>query len=80
MIFFKRSEFDRYARWRSEGSAHEFFSFDMMKEVVLPLPPIDIQKAIVDVYKGIEQLRNAYNQLQDLTKSLFPALIQRVSQ
>jgi type I restriction enzyme M protein len=79
MMFFKRAEFDRYARWRSEGSAHEFFSFDMMKEVRIPLPPIHIQEAIVNVYKGLEEARLRCIELQKIAASICPALIQRVS-
>lgn len=79
MMFFKRAEFDRYARWRSEGSAHEFFSFEMMKEVQIPLPPIDIQQAIVDAYIGMDKAREYTIQLQDIVRNLCPALIQRVS-
>lgn len=79
MMFFKRAEFDRYARWRSEGSAHEFFSFDMMKEVQIPLPPIHIQRAIVNVYKGLEEARLRCIELQKMAATICPALIQRVS-
>ena len=79
MMFFKRAEFDRYARWRSEGSAHEFFSFEMMSEVRIPLPPIHIQEAIVNVYKGLEEARIRSIELQKMVETICPALIQRVS-
>ena len=49
-IYFNRSEFDRYARYMSKGSAHEFFEFSDMEAVELPLPDIKIQKAIADIY------------------------------
>lgn len=79
MMFFKRAEFDRYARWRSEGSAHEFFSFEMMSEVRIPLPPIHVQEAIVNVYKGLEEARIRSIELQKMAATICPALIQRVS-
>lgn len=56
MLFFKRAEFDRFARWRSEGSAHEFFTFEMMKDVSIPLPSIEVQRELVCVYNGLKDL------------------------
>lgn len=50
MLWFMRPEFDRYARYRSYGSAHEYFEFEEMKNVCLPKPPIEIQNAIVEVF------------------------------
>ena len=52
MMWFKRSEFDRYARYMSKGSAHEFFEYSDMEEVRIPIPDICVQKAISDIYKG----------------------------
>ena len=51
-LFFCRTEFDRYARFHSWGSARETFSLDDMKEVRMPLPPIYVQKAIVGIYEA----------------------------
>lgn len=53
MMWFKRPEFDRYARFKSHGSAHEFFDYDEMCDVELPIPSIDIQQAIVDEYNTV---------------------------
>ncbi|MDF4221084.1 restriction endonuclease subunit S [Maribacter sp. M208] len=50
MMWFRRPEFDRYARFRSHGSAHEFFDYDEMCEVTLPIPSIEKQQQIVDEY------------------------------
>ena len=50
-LFFCRTEFDRYARFHSWGSGRETFSLDDMKEVRMPLPSIDVQKAIVGIMK-----------------------------
>lgn len=56
LLWFKRPEFDRYARYMSQGSAHEFFEFDDMCRVKIPLPPIEVQRAYVDAYKGLTAL------------------------
>jgi type I restriction enzyme S subunit len=53
MMWFRRPEFDRYARFRSHGSAHEFFDYDEMCEVELPIPSIEKQREIVREYNTI---------------------------
>lgn len=55
MMWFKRPEFDRYARFKSHGSAHEFFTFEEMCNVMLPVPPIEEQRRIVAEYQTIER-------------------------
>ena len=47
MMWFRRPEFDRYAIYHSHGSAHEYFTFENMCEVELPIPPIEQQQRIV---------------------------------
>ncbi len=79
MLFFKRSEFDRYARWRSEGSAHEFFTFEMMQNVEVPLPSIEVQNAIVELYHCLDEAKKISSQAREQLKTLCPALVQRAS-
>ncbi len=55
MMWFRRPEFDRYARFKSHGSAREVFEWDEMCEVMLPVPPIEEQRKIVAQYQAIEQ-------------------------
>lgn len=54
MMWFRRPEFDRYARFKSHGSAREIFSWDDMCEVLLPVPSIEKQRKIVKEYKTIQ--------------------------
>lgn len=61
MMWFRRPEFDRYARFKSHGSAHEFFEYELMCQVELPIPHIDKQKEIVKEYNVIQN-RIALNQ------------------
>ena len=53
MMWFCRSEFDRYARFKSHGSAREIFSWEEMCDVKLPVPPIGQQQKIVSEYEAI---------------------------
>ncbi|WP_291094555.1 restriction endonuclease subunit S [Empedobacter sp. UBA6745] len=53
LMWFKRPEFDRYARFKSHGSAHEFFDMDEMNDVELPIPSIEKQREIVAQYEAV---------------------------
>ncbi len=55
MMWALRPEFDRYARFMSNGSAREMFSWDEMCEVYLPIPDIDEQRRIVAEYQAVEK-------------------------
>ncbi len=55
MMWFRRPGFDRYARFKSHGSAREIFSWEEMCDVELPIPPIDQQRKIVAEYNAIQQ-------------------------
>lgn len=67
LMWFKRPEFDRYVRFKSHGSAHEFFEYDQMCEVELPIPSITKQKEIVKEYNVIQ---NRITLNQQLIKKL----------
>ncbi len=75
MMWFKRSEFDRYARYMSKGSAHEFFEYSDMEEVRIPIPSIDVQKSIVNIYKSCEERKLINEKLKAQIKDICPILI-----
>jgi type I restriction enzyme, S subunit len=54
MMWFRRPEFDRYARFKSHGSAREIFDWEEMCNTLLPIPSITIQKEIVKEYNVIQ--------------------------
>lgn len=53
MMWFRRPEFDRYARFHSHGSAREVFDWSEMCEVMLPVPNIEHQREIVAEYETL---------------------------
>lgn len=55
MMWAKRPEFDRYARYMSHGSVRELFSWEDMCNVMLPVPPIEEQRRIVSEYQTVER-------------------------
>ena len=76
-LYFSRSEFDRYARYVSKGSAHEFFDWDEMCRVKIPLPPPDVQQSIVNLYHCIEEAKRIVAEAREQMRTLCPALIQK---
>ncbi len=54
MMWFCRPEFDRYARFKSHGSAREIFDWEEMCNVQLPIPSIEKQREIVEEYNTIQ--------------------------
>lgn len=63
MMWFRRSEFDRYARFHSHGSAREVFDWDELCNVYLPIPDIDEQHKMVAEYQAVEQRIENNNRL-----------------
>lgn len=74
-LWCKRKEFDRYARFNSWGSARENFSFDDMCRVKIPLPPIEVQQAIVDVYRCAKEAKAIAEEADRLSREICPALV-----
>ena len=78
-LLFNRPEFDRYTRFNSWGSARETFDWNEMCRVQIPLPPIDVQQAIVDVYHCMERAKQIATTAHEKLKTLCPALVQRAA-
>jgi type I restriction enzyme S subunit len=74
LLWFKRPEFDRYARFHSWGSARETFNWENMCSVSLPIPSVAKQEAIVEVYKALEK-RKEMNQILLNMLNTFPSTI-----
>jgi type I restriction enzyme S subunit len=53
MMWFRRPEFDRYARFHSHGSAREIFDWEELCDVMLPVPSITRQREIVSEYETL---------------------------
>lgn len=66
-MYFNRSEFDRFSRFNSWGSARETFSWEDMCDMDVELPPIDIQQKYVDIYNAMVSNQQCYELgLEDL--------------
>ncbi|MFD0836023.1 restriction endonuclease subunit S [Mariniflexile aquimaris] len=75
MMWFRRPEFDRYARFKSHGSARETFDWDELCDTELPIPSIEKQREIVAEYNTITNriaLNEQLNQkLEETAQALY---------
>lgn len=77
-LWYKRAEFDRYARFHSWGSARETFDWEDMCNVKLPIPDIKVQEAIVTIYHTLETRKRINEKLKNTIKPLCPVLMRGV--
>ncbi|MCQ2270326.1 MAG: restriction endonuclease subunit S [Bacteroidales bacterium] len=75
MMWFRRPEFDRYARYHSHGSAREIFDWAEMCATMVPVPPIVEQRAVVAEYEAVARriavAKRTIATLQDTAKTLY---------
>lgn len=74
-MFFNRTEFDRYARFHSWGSAREIFTWNDLIDVKIPIPDITIQKSIAEMYTVYNKRKEINEQLKAQIKNICPILI-----
>ena len=70
-IFNSRSNTWYYAA----GSVRDTFDFNLMKEVKLPLPPIEIQKDIISILSVYNNRKEINEKLKAQIKDICPILI-----
>ena len=75
MLWFERKEFQRSTIFFATGSVRDTFSFDLMKDVKIPIPNIKTQRALVDVYSTYKVRKKINGQLKDRIKGICPILI-----
>ena len=74
-LFFERSEFNRYVRFNSWGSARETFDFSDMQDVRIPIPDISIQTALADLFDTYLNRRTINEKLKTQLNAMCPILI-----
>ena len=75
-LYFCRPEFDRYARFHSWGSARETFSWNDMCKVRIGLPPIDVQRKYVAVFKALLANNNGSEDIKNICPVLIKGAIE----
>ena len=78
LLWLIRKEFGRYVYWSSVGSAYEFLRYDNLYSYKIPLPPIEVQQAIVNIYKCGNEAKLIAEEADRLSREVCPALLQHV--
>lgn len=79
LLCLMRSEFGRYVYWASVGSAYEFLTEESLQRYKIPLPPIEVQRAIVALYHCAEEARKIAEEAKVQLARVCPAMIQQAS-
>ena len=76
LVWLIRPEFGRYVYWASEGSAYEFLNYNNLGNYKIPVPNINIQKAIAEMYTVYIERKRINEQLKAQIKDICPILLQ----
>lgn len=77
-MFYKRSQFDRYAITNSWGSATELLTFDEMCDIDITLPSIEQQRKYVNIYLALQSNLVAYQSKADELKLVCDGYIEEL--
>ena len=75
MLWFGRTEFQRYTWYYAAGSVRDTFDLNLMREVELPIPSIGIQKDIVNILTVYNTRKEINKKLKAQIKDICPILI-----
>lgn len=74
-LWFNRSEYDRFSRFNSWGSARELFTFNTLSETMIPIPEKSVQKSIASIYDIYFERKSINEKLKAQIKDICPILI-----
>lgn len=75
MLWLSRKEFQRSALFYATGSVRDTFEFNLMQEVQIPIPDIQVQQSIVNIYNVYIQRKQLSKRLKAQIKDICPILI-----
>lgn len=76
-LWLKRKEMGRYFWFSNMDSVRNRIYFEDTCKIGIPLPPPEVQQAIVDIYNCAEEAKKITNDAREKMKNLCPALVQR---
>ena len=77
-LMFKRPEMDRLGWFYSDSSVRSNLDWPRFEMIKIPLPPIEVQQAVVDLYHCANEAKKIAAEADKLSREICPALIQRV--
>ena len=75
MLWFGRTEFQRYTWYYAAGSVRDTFDFNLMQEVEVPIPSIETQKDVVNILTAYNTRKEINEKLKAQIKDICPILI-----
>lgn len=75
MMWFSRKEIDRLGWFVSDASIRTNLDMDRFYEIEIPVPKLQIQKAIVQIYAAYNERRDINEKLKSQIKDICPILI-----
>ena len=77
-LLFKRGEMDRLGWFYSDSSIRSNLDWQRFEEMKIPLPPLDIQQAVVDLYRCANEAKKIAAEADAKSRAICPALMQWV--
>jgi len=74
-MWLRRTEFFRWTLFKSDANIRQTFEYENMSEVKIPIPPIETQQYIVDIYNAYIKRREINERLKKQIKDICPILI-----
>lgn len=75
MLWFSRKESDRYGWFISDSSVRASLELSSFYEIQIPIPPLSVQQAIVNIYQVWTERRAINEQLKQQIKAICPVLV-----
>lgn len=76
-LFFKRDEMDRLGWFYSDSSIRSNLDWGRFLEICIPLPPLAVQRAIVNVFNVAQKAKSIAAKAAVMSRDICPALIQK---
>jgi type I restriction enzyme S subunit len=74
-LWLRRTEFMRYAFFASSDSVRDTFDFGKLSDYKIPIPSLEIQSSIVEIFKAYEKSKSIIEQLTEKINNICPLLI-----
>ena len=78
MMIFKNPEMDRLGWFYSDSSVRANLDWDRFIDIEIPLLPVELQQAIVNIYKCANEAKQIAEEADRLSREVCPALLQHV--
>lgn len=75
LLWMNREETQRYSGFISFGTTRDIFTFEDMREIAIPIPNIETQQAITDIFEVYQKRVELNEQLKTQIKDICPILI-----